>query len=69
LALEAVRSKFGAIENVVLCMSCILLSEVRKREKDLDNRVEIARVSKVLHSSVKGPKDWDKSLSFFDDLR
>ena len=38
-------------------------------EKDLNNRIQVARISKVLHACVAGTEDGYKDFTFFEDFR
>ena len=45
-----------------------VLLELWQTEEDLHDRVHVARIAKVFHSSEAWSEDWIKLLAFFQDL-
>lgn len=68
LTLVAVRGKLLTGFQVLNGSWLKIILKFWEAEQDLDNRIQVARVSEVLNTGIAGAEDGYKYLTFFKDF-
>ena len=53
---------------MLLSLWKIFVGKFRERKEDLDDRIEVARISKIFHSSEARSIEWSEFFAFFNDF-